>query len=101
MIDPRRFRMLLVIDGVTEHEEDTWSGQHLQIGQAVVRVAGPVDRCVVITRDPETGERDVDALRLIKNYRGLRERFIDFGVFASVEQPGIVRLGDRVSVLPS
>ena len=100
-IDPRRFRMLLVIDGVTEHEEDTWSGQHLQIGQAVVRVAGPVDRCVVITRDPETGERDLDALRLIKNYRGLRERFIDFGVFASVEQPGIVRLGDRVSVLPS
>jgi uncharacterized protein YcbX len=33
------------------------------------RITGPVDRCVVTTRDPGTGERDLDTLRLIKRYR--------------------------------
>jgi uncharacterized protein len=38
------------------------------------RITGPVDRCVVTTRDPDTGERDLDTLRLIKRYRGMRGR---------------------------
>jgi hypothetical protein len=99
-IDHRRFRMLFVIDGADEHEEDTWDGARLRIGHAVVRIAGPVDRCAVITRHPESSERDLDALRIIKSYRGTRDKLIDFGMFASVEQPGRVRLGDRISVLP-
>ncbi len=95
-IDSRRFRMLFLIDGLAAHEEDTWHGQLLEIGEALVRVTGPVDRCVVITRHPETSERDLDALRLIKSYRGTRGKHIDFGMFASVERPGVVEVGDFV-----
>jgi uncharacterized protein YcbX len=52
------------------------------------------------TRDPDTGERDLDALRLIKGYRGLREgKHIDFGVYARVEQPGLVAIGDTAEPL--
>ena len=99
-VDHRRFRMLFMIDGVSEHEEDTWHDQHLQIGQAVVRISGPVDRCVVITRHPETSKRDFDALRIIKSYRGMRQKYIDFGMFASVERPGVVQVGDAVRLIP-
>jgi uncharacterized protein YcbX len=95
-IDGRRFRMLFLIDGLTAHEEDTWDGQLLEIGKALIRVTGPVDRCAVITRHPETSERDLDALRIIKSYRGMRDRYVDFGMFASVERPGVVRVGDTV-----
>jgi uncharacterized protein YcbX len=95
-IDSRRFRMLFELTGCDAHEEDTWEGKSFAVGEAVVRVGGPVDRCAVTTRDPDTGERDLDTLRLIKSYRGQRESdgAILFGVYGSIVQPGRVRVGD-------
>ncbi len=73
-VDARRFRMLLDLDGCAEHEEDTWDGRRVRVGDVVLRVGGPVPRCAATTRDPDTGKRDLDTLRLIKRYRGVRER---------------------------
>ena len=57
-------------------------------------------RCATTTRDPQTGERDFDTLRTIKNYQGLRDgKNIDFGVYGAVEQPGRVRVGDPVELI--
>ena len=100
-VDSRRFRMLFELSGCEAHEEDTWAGREFAIGEAVVRVGGPVDRCAVTTRDAETGERDLDTLRLIKSYRGQRESdgAILFGVYGSVLQPGRVRVGDAFEPL--
>lgn len=100
-IDSRRFRMLFELTGCDAHEEDTWEGRRFAVGEAVVRVGGPVDRCAVTTRDPDTGERDLDTLRLIKSYRGQRESdgAILFGVYGSIIQPGRVRLGDALESL--
>jgi uncharacterized protein YcbX len=99
-VDPRRFRMLFDLEGCDEHEEDTWNGRLLRLGEAILRVGGPIPRCAVTTRDPDTGERDLDTLRLIKSYRGVRNgEAIDFGVYAAVEQPGRVRVGDPVEPL--
>jgi uncharacterized protein len=99
-VDTRRFRMLFDVDGCAEHEEDAWDGRRVRVGAAVLRVGGPVPRCAVTTRDPESGERDLDTLRLIKSYRGVRDgKAIDFGVYADVEEPGRVRLGDPVEPL--
>ena len=96
-IDDRRFRMLVRLTGTRPFEEDTWSGSVVRIGQAVVRVEGPVARCATTTRDPSTGIRDFDALRAIRNLRGLSARnTIDFGVYADVLEPGRVALGDEV-----
>jgi uncharacterized protein YcbX len=98
-IDSRRFRMLFELEGCDEHEEDTWQGRLFAIGDAVIRVGGPVDRCAVTTRDPETGEHDLDTLRLLADYRGRREGdgAVVFGVYASVERTGHVRVGDSVA----
>ena len=99
-VDDRRFRMLFSLAGCGEHEEDGWVCRLVRVGEAVVRVSGPVDRCAATTRHPETGERDLDTLRLIRSYRGVRDgEAIDFGVSATVEQPGRVRVGDTVAVV--
>lgn len=99
-VDPRRFRMLFDLDGCGEHEEDAWAGRRVRIGGAVVLVGGGVGRCAVTTRDPETGKRDLDTLRLLRGYREpLDDGEIPFGVYAVVEEPGRVRLGDPVEPL--
>lgn len=99
-VDPRRFRMLFDLDDCEEHEEDTWAGRRVRIGEAVMRVGGGVGRCAVTTRDPDTGERDLDTLRLLRGYREpLDDGEIPFGVYAEVEEPGRVRVGDPVEPL--
>ena len=99
-VDARRFRMLFDLEGCAEHEEDTWDGRRVRLGDAVLRVGGPVPRCAATTRDPDSGKRDLDTLRLIKGYRGVRDGVaIDFGVYATVEEPGRVRVGDPVEPL--
>src|SRR5204863_518697 len=93
-VDPRRFRMLFTLEGCDEHEEDTWDGRLLRVGETLLRVGGPVDRCAVTTRDPESGKPDLDTLRLIKNYRGIRDgKHIDFVVSAGVEMMSRVPMG--------
>lgn len=99
-LDPARFRMTVEIDGLGPHEEDAWSARRVRVGGVVLLVGDPVPRCVVTTQDPSTGERDFSALSVIKRYRGaLEDGSLPFGVYASVEEPGEVTLGDPVTPL--
>jgi uncharacterized protein YcbX len=99
-VDARRFRMLIELAGAEPHEEDTWIGRRIAIGDAVLTVTEPDARCAITTQDPDTGVRDLDTLRTLIAYRGLRDgKYADFGVLADVERPGRVRLGDEVVVL--
>jgi uncharacterized protein len=103
-LDARRFRMLIEIEGAaTPHEEDTWIGEQVAIGSAVLQITKPDARCAITTHDPDTGERDLDTLRTILNYRGFRrdddEKRIDFGVLGEVAVPGRISLGDEVRLL--
>lgn len=95
--DPRRFRMTITIDGAEAWEELGWTGRDVAIGDVRVRVADPVPRCVVTTRDPERGRRDVPVLKALAELRGKRN--VTFGVWCEVTRPGFVRSGDRVTPL--
>jgi len=96
-VDGRRFRMLVQVAGTRPHEEDEWLGGLVRIGAALVRVTKQDARCRMTTRNPDTGVRDFDTLRAIKDYRGVRNgEAIDFGVYAEVVEPGRVRVGDAV-----
>ena len=44
-VDGRRFRMLFTITSVSAHEEDTWVGRDVRIGDSVVRLHALVGRC--------------------------------------------------------
>ncbi len=56
------------------HEEDTWIGRDVHVGEVVIRVHEQVARCAITTQNPDTGERDLDTLRVIKEYRGYAAR---------------------------
>jgi uncharacterized protein YcbX len=100
-VDGRRFRMLFEIDGVEPHEEDEWIGRRVSIGGAVVAPVGDVGRCAVTTKNPDTGEVDLDTLGTLAAYRREgRTEPLPFGVHAAVVQPGRVRVGDAVSPMP-
>ncbi|WP_169988540.1 MOSC domain-containing protein [Microbispora sp. H10836] len=101
-VDCRRFRMLIGFSGAAPHAEDTWEGRTLRIGEAVVRVEGPVKRCGAVTRNPASGAADLKVLRMIKDYRGLGEsmfgRGVNFGVYADVIRSGRIRVGDELDL---
>ncbi len=102
-LDPRRFRMLIELDGCEPYEEDTWDGRRVRIGDAVLRICGQVPRCVITTQSPDTGLKDFDSLKTIFRTRG---RMADgtglpFGMYAEVDEPGRVRAGDPVEPLPN
>lgn len=88
--DMRRFRPNVVAAGTGE---DDWIGTQLRLGDAVLDVVKPIDRCVMTTRPQPGGiERDVDVLRTIN-----RDRAGNLGVATLVVTPGAVRVGDVIS----
>jgi len=97
-VDPRRFRMLVQVDGTGPHEEDSWVGRRLRIGGALVAMRGHVGRCLVITRHPDTGRVDLPALDLLREYRaGLQTTEpLAFGIYGEVLEPGMVGVGDEL-----
>jgi uncharacterized protein YcbX len=97
-VDARRFRMLIEVDGVPAHTEDTWLGRRVSVGQAVIRPRGHVGRCLVTSRDPESGEIDLPTLDILDGYRrdsGTTEP-LAFGVYGEVLAPGTIQVGDPV-----
>ena len=101
-VDGRRFRMLIEIDGIGPHEEDTWVGRELEIGPARVRWHGNIGRCVTTTRSPESGEVDLPTLKMLASYRlhdiETTER-LPFGIHGEVLRGGTVRVGDPVALV--
>lgn len=94
--DVRRFRPNVLVDvdrADAEYPEAAWVGGDVTIGSAVLHVTIPTIRCVVPTR-PQPG---VELDRAIT--RRLAERTDRFlGVYADVTTPGVLRVGDVVSV---
>jgi hypothetical protein len=94
-IDGRRFRMLLEIDGVDAHEEDEWIGAEVRVGEATLELNGDIGRCVITSRDPDTGVPDLPTLATLASYRREgRTEPLPFGVYGAVLVPGRVRVGD-------
>jgi uncharacterized protein YcbX len=101
-LDPLRFRINLELEGARPFEEDTWDGGRVRIGDAVIRIAGQIPRCAVTTQDPRSGRRDWNTLKQIARIRPLMPtRQVPFGVYATVEVPGVVTVGDEVHPLDS
>lgn len=99
-IDARRFRMLIEIDGVAAHAEDQWAGRRVRIGGALIRFEGHVGRCIITSRDPETGVVDLPTLTLLGEYRRDLDTTepLPFGIYGSVLDTGAIRVGDAVAL---
>jgi uncharacterized protein YcbX len=97
-LDPRRFRMLVELDGLGPYEEDTWQGRQVRIGDAVIRLGDRMPRCVMTTLDPDTGEKDFDTLDVLAGHRKIGAELL-LGVYGDVERSGVARAGDPVELL--
>lgn len=97
-VDGRRFRQNIYISGSNAHEEDTWVGREVRVGEALVRVKQPDERCAVTAHDPETGEIDMNTLKIIGSYRTDQPGEINFGVYCTVAEAGEASLGDEVKL---
>jgi uncharacterized protein len=96
--DPRRFRMSITIAGTDAWAEHAWGGQEVTIGDVILRVIAPVPRCVVTTRNPESGATDARVLHALARLRGKND--ITFGVWCEVLRPGNIHVGDAVMPRP-
>jgi len=92
--DARRLRPNIVLSGVDGLEERTWEGTRLHIGQAVLRLESLRGRCVMVTVDPDTLERDPDVLKDIVQRFGGR-----MALDTAVELGGLIRIGDEVRLV--
>jgi len=100
-LDPRRFRMSAVVDGVEPYGEEAWLGHRVRLGEVVVGLHGNVGRCAVTTHDPDTGRRSLDTLQLLAETRSdvPTTEPLPFGVWGTVLEPGRIKLVDEVTVL--
>lgn len=93
-VDHRRFRANLYVDGLAPDEEIAWVGRLVQAGDAELEVVSRCERCVIITRDPDTTSATPELLRLLTETAETC-----MGVYCRVTRPGRVAAGDSVRVV--
>lgn len=96
-VDRRRFRPNVVVEAdAGPFPEDSWMGRRLAIGEgAEIEVVAPTRRSGVLSRDPDTAERDTRAHAALA-----RERRNYAGACCRVVRPGWVAVGDTVRIVP-
>ncbi len=95
VLNPLRFRGNIWFEGAAPWDEMTWVGREFQIGTTVVRVKKPIERCLAIAANPETGQRDVNPLKGLKDNYG----HTVFGMHLDILQGGVIAPGDAVQPL--
>ncbi|SNX56446.1 hypothetical protein SAMN06272735_0894 [Streptomyces sp. TLI_55] len=91
-----RFRPNAVVSGTEAWAEDHWS--RLAIGEVEFRVAKTCGRCVVTTTDQDSAERGKEPLLTLARHRHLGGKLV-FGQNLVPLTPGVIRVGDPVTVL--
>lgn len=110
-LDRRRFRANIVVETETGEPflEDAWIGGTLLFGddlseppasaggfdlRPALHVTMPDERCVMINLDPDLADKDSRVMKTV-----VRLNNNNAGVYATVVRTGIIRVGDRVSLL--
>ena len=94
-LDVQRFRPNILVEAADEapFPEDSWVGSVLRIGGMRMRVDKRDGRCVIITIDPVTTERNPAILRTVAG-----DRQGCLGVYGSTVEPGRVAMNDPVRI---
>jgi len=94
-ISVRRFRPNIVLEGMAAWEEFRLVGKQFKLGTAKIDISARIGRCINIEVNPDTGDRDLSLLPM------LREKFghAQTGVLAIVDTDGVVAVGDRMEMI--
>jgi MOSC domain-containing protein len=93
-VDHRRFRANLYVSGLAPEQELAWVGRRVAAGDTELEVVSRCERCVVITKDPDTTATTPELLRVLS-----QTHETCMGVYCRVTRPGRVAPGDHVSLV--
>ncbi|RMF19852.1 MAG: MOSC domain-containing protein [Gammaproteobacteria bacterium] len=91
----RRFRPNLVVAGGDPWDEDRWTA--IESPGAALRLSKPCSRCIMITVDPDTFERQPEVLRGLAQFRR-QPLGVIFGKNAVVTRPGLLAVGESLDI---
>lgn len=91
-LDPVRFRMNLLIEGVNAWAETLWPGKRVKIGDVILEITENTGRCKATHVNPDTGKLDQKVLHALKNNFGHTQ----MGVYAVVIEGGTIQAGDSL-----
>jgi hypothetical protein len=94
-VDKRRFRANIYLDLAEGFAEDEFVGRSIRIGpKVIVAVLERDPRCMMITLDPDTGEKEPALLKKVAQaHSGMA------GVYGAVLMQGMVHKGDPVELV--
>ncbi len=98
-VSTRHFRPNIVVRGAKAYEEDQW--QRVRIGDCEFDVLEACKRCVFITIDPDTLQRDAqqEPLRTLATYRKHARGSVAFGVHLVPRRLGKISIGDKIEII--
>jgi uncharacterized protein YcbX len=109
-VDSRRFRSNVVVDGIPAWSELEWvdHGTQIQVGDVLLTAQAPIVRCMAITANPDTGERDANLLKALTRDINLPEPTLGVLLLPAEDEGdasggtgghgGVIRVGDSVKV---
>ncbi|MGQ3676699.1 MOSC domain-containing protein [Xanthobacter sp. TB0139] len=95
--DPLRFRMNIHLDGWPANAELDLVGRQIRLGQARLTLLKRTVRCPATQVNPQTAARDMDIQQALRTAWG----HMDCGVYARVDEGGMVRPGDPIILEPA
>ena len=92
VVDPRRFRANLLVDGLEPWVEFGWIDKTIRIGDVLFQGARRIRRCAATEVNPDTGERDIALpVELHKHFA-----HADMGIYLYVRSDGAIAAGDAL-----
>lgn len=101
-IPMNRFRPNVIVDGIGAYEEDNMV--FVGNGDVQFQQITPAERCVIITTDQETGEREPNNIMKVlgaTRRKDMSRRFgsgLEFANYMTVSKPGSLYVGDRLAL---
>lgn len=94
-VGPERFRPNFFVRAPRTFalDEDDLTGRELILGEVMLRVRYPIERCVTTTYDQTTGESDPEILSFVAMNRSTW-----MGIYCDVLRAGTARIGDSLAV---
>lgn len=89
--DPRRIRANVLVETDEPFEEEAWAGHLVEVGGVFLRVSERIPRCRMIDLDQDGVVSGADWLKPLT-----AEREMCLGVYADVERPGVIAVGDEL-----
>ncbi len=93
-IDVRRFRPNILLEGMEAWEEFKLVGKEFKLGSAKIDISARIGRCINIEVNPETGDRDLPLLSILRDKFGHAQT----GILATVDTDGVVAVGDEMEL---